>query len=163
MGVRGALPDVDPTLGTLFAEVIGPWSERYVDDEHRLLITTGMLDIDEQQRLDRVRDRARQAFLILQRVLQAGDGLVVRDTDDDRAVGGVGDRRDGLDDLRERGQITLEVQRVALRLRDELSEVHEHGSSTRAAFISAIRLFPRSRSFAQANRSIWVSIVAVMG
>jgi hypothetical protein len=24
-------------------------------------------------------------------------------------------------------------------------------------------LFPRSRSFAQANRSLWVSIVAVMG
>jgi hypothetical protein len=69
---------------------------------YRLLAATRVLDVDEQQWLDRVRDRPCQAFLVLQRVLQAEHCLVVRDTDDDRAVGGVGDRRDGLDDLRKR-------------------------------------------------------------
>jgi len=31
-GVRGALPDVDPTLGTLFAEVVGPERRTVVAD-----------------------------------------------------------------------------------------------------------------------------------
>jgi hypothetical protein len=34
---------------------------------------------------------------------------------------------------------------------------------TRWALISAMRLFSRSRSFAQAERSLWVSVAVVMG
>ena len=56
-----------PFSGSLRPEIVRSRAEGNIDHEDRCVLAARVLDVDEKQRLDRVRDRPCQAFLVLQR------------------------------------------------------------------------------------------------
>ena len=103
----------------------------HLECQHLLLSPGQDLDLRHEARADPVADGVGESLLLIQWVGNAAHvSAAVVDADQKRAASGVGEGEDRIQRPIGRGEVTLELQRLALRPLEQVEQVHSARSCT---------------------------------
>lgn len=143
--VGGADPDVRTARRPLARQIVGSAGARMdLNGQDLLAAPRQDLNLGNQPGSDAVADEVCQALLQAQRVADAAHApALVLHTEEQRPARGVGERHDRSHHAVRRGEVPLELERLAFRELQDLGQVHTRNVPRKLRAWASFRVRPR--------------------